>query len=254
MMAEIPLLDIKGLSYEYDDGTKALAEVSFSVARGEKVAVMGPNGAGKSTLLWVIAGVLKGFSGNVSLDGRGIASYAGRDLYRAVNIVFQNPEDQLFCGSVLDEIAFALRNMGLSPDEAATRARAAAEGLGIGGLLDREPQHLSFGQKKRLALASVLVIGPQLMLFDEPSSNLDFESKTRLLETISSFPGAGVIVTQDLPFAMAAASRLVYLDSGRAACDGSFASAAASGKCPALAAEIAGLERTLESVRRSASK
>ena len=238
-------LEIKDLSYTFEDGTEALRGVSLSMKKGETLAVMGPNGAGKSTLLWVLMGAFKGFSGSINIGGRGIGELSGDALYKKINLVFQNPEDQIFCDTVEDEIAFAPANLGMDPEAARAGLEETAAALGVSDLLKKEPQHLSFGQKKRVALASVLVIRPELLLLDEPSSNLDFSSKEKLVATVNGFCGSKIIVTQDIHFALSVSERLVYMDGGTVKYDGPFKSPDLSLKCPELSREITGMREML---------
>lgn len=236
-----PVFEIENLEYSYDPGSPVLSGVSFCLGEGESVSVMGPNGAGKSTLLWLLTGVFKGFSGRIDVFGRPVAAYAEKELYSRVNLVFQNPENQLFCDTVEDEILFALENAGVPAAEASEKLRRYAGSLGLAGLLKSEPQHLSFGQKKRLALASVMVIEPDILMLDEPSSNLDYKSRLELIETLNGYKKAKIIVTQDIHLALCASSRLIYIENGSLSYDGEFTAGGFREKCPLLHEELEAL-------------
>jgi len=231
-------LNVAGLSYSYEDGKKALSDINFTIGRGETAVVMGPNGAGKSTLLWVLTGVFRNFSGAVAIGGKKIAEYDEKSLVKTVNLVFQNPENQMFCDTLEEEIAFALKNLGMPPDAIKTRLEEVCGRLGLKELLAIEPAHLSFGQKKRAALASVLAIEPELLLLDEPSSNLDYTSKKNLIETLNDYEMTKLIVTQDIHFALSVSKKIIYLENGSIKYDGTFDSSAFLEACPGIKDEL----------------
>jgi cobalt/nickel transport system ATP-binding protein len=232
------IVEVKNLKFAYDGGGLILNDISFSLKEGETVSIMGPNGAGKSTLLWILTGVFKGFSGSVELAGRPLKDYDERSLYKTVNLVFQNPENQIFCDTVEEEILFAPENMGAGAAEMSEKLKFYSESLGLSNLLRSEPQHLSFGQKKRLALASVMIIEPDVLMLDEPSSNLDYKSRLKLIETLNGYKKAKIIVTQDVHLALAASSRLIYMEKGILNYDGGFDPERLREKCPCLHEEI----------------
>ncbi len=231
-------LEVNNLSYTFEDGTRALKGVSFSVDKGETIAIMGHNGAGKSTLLWLLMGAFKGFSGEINICGSNINELNGCGLYKTINLVFQNPENQIFCDTVADEISFAPDNFGIDAKTSNINLEEIAAALGILRLLKKEPQHLSFGQKKRVALASILIIKPEILLLDEPSSNLDFLSKEKLVAAVNKFKGSKIIVTQDICFALSVSTRLIYMNDGSISYDGPFKSDDFKLKCPDLFREI----------------
>lgn len=231
-------LKVAFLAYSYEDGKTALRGLDFGLGSGETAVVMGPNGAGKSTLLWILTGVFKKFSGEVSIGGKMMADYDEKSLVKTVNLVFQNPENQMFCDTLEEELSFALRNLGMPPDEIKKRVEEAAENLGLAELLGSEPAHLSFGQKKRAALASILAIGPELLLLDEPSANLDYAGKRRLVETLNGYEKAKLIVTQDVHFALSVSKRVIYLEDGSIKYDGMFDSPSFFSACPGVRDEI----------------
>jgi len=241
-------LEIKNLSYAFEDGTEALRDVSFSLKKSETLAVMGPNGAGKSTLLWLLMGAFKGFSGSINVRGSNICGLSGKELYKTINLVFQNPENQMFCDTVEDEIAFAPDNFGAGAEASREAVEETAAILGVSDLLRKEPQHLSFGQKKRVALASVLVIKPEILLLDEPSSNLDFSSKEKLVAAVNGFGGSKIIVTQDIQFALSVSERLIYITNGIIIYDGPFKSPDLKLKCPDLLREIIDLREKISEI------
>jgi len=231
-------LEVIGLSHTFEDETEALKGVSFALAKGETAVVMGPNGAGKSTLLWLLMGAFKGYSGSININGTNLNDLKDKDRYKKINLVFQNPENQMFCDTVEDEITFAAHNLEISEEITRKNLDEIAAALGVLPLLKKEPQHLSFGQKKRVALASILIIKPEILLLDEPSSNLDFSSKEKLVNTVNSFKGSKLIVTQDIHFALSVSERLIYLTNGIITYDGAFKSSELALKCPVLSREV----------------
>ncbi len=241
-------LEADNLSYTFEDGTEALKGVSFALGKGETISVMGPNGAGKSTLLWLLMGALKGFSGAVNICGSNLKELSGVGLYKTINLVFQNPENQIFCDTVENEINFAPDNLGMDAETSGKNLEELAAALGISTLLKKEPQHLSFGQKKRVALASVLVIKPEIILLDEPSSNLDFLSKEKLVAAVNQFKGSKIIVTQDIGFALSVSARLIYMNGGAICYDGPFKSDDFKLKCPGLFHEIIKLREMIAGI------
>ena len=181
---------------------------------------MGPNGAGKTTLFLHLNGLLTGNAGavrmfGITLDGR----KSLREIRRRIGIVFQNPEDQLFCPTVFDDVAFGPLNYGLSPEEVRMRVRDALEAVGIPGFQDRVSHHLSFGEKKRVSLATVLSMNPDAILLDEPTSNLDPRARRKVMEVIRSLEVAKVIATHDLEMALELCQRGIIMDGGRVVAD-----------------------------------
>lgn len=181
-------INAKGVSFRYQEGTLALNDVAFQAIRGEFVALLASNGSGKTTLLKALAGILKPQDGKILIDGEDINSMSSKKLYSKVGIVFQNPDDQLFGSTVHEDVAFGPRNMDLSEDEVEARVKEALEGVGASHLGKRAIQHLSFGEKKRVALAGALAMRPHILILDEPTAGLDpagEESMTRLLSKIN---------------------------------------------------------------------
>jgi cobalt/nickel transport system ATP-binding protein len=215
-------IDVRGLRYHYPDGQEALRGVDLSVASGERVAVLGPNGAGKTTLVLHLAGILAG-EGTVTVSGLALdpgdrASLAG--IRRQVGLVFQDPDDQLFLPTVAEDVAFGPANLGLRGDALRARVDEALAAVGMAEHRDRTPHHLSFGQKRRVAVAGVLAMRPEVLVLDEPSSNLDPAARRELAEIVTSLPVTVLMVTHDLPYALHLCPRSVILDEGRIVADG----------------------------------
>jgi cobalt/nickel transport system ATP-binding protein len=215
-----PAIRLTDVDYSYHDGTKALSGISIDIAPGEKVGIVGPNGSGKSTLLMLLNGVLSTSKGHVEIDGVKVNKKSLREIRRKVGVVFQNPDDQLFSPTVVEDVAFGPRNMGLSDEEIDERVDFALRLVGMENFKDRSAHHLSFGQKKRVAVATVLSMRPQIWAFDEPSSNLDPRTKHAVEEFINSLSDTVITVTQDMFFAAQTCSRIIVLYEGRIERDG----------------------------------
>jgi cobalt/nickel transport system ATP-binding protein len=217
------MLTVSGLSFAYPDGREALRGIDLNLAAGERVALLGPNGAGKTTLVLHLNGVLSGGTGSVAVDGlrvdpRDRSSLA--EIRRRVGIVFQDPDDQLFMPTVADDVAFGPANLGLRGASLAERVDEALAAVGMSEHRDRAPNHLSFGQRRRVAVATVLAMRPSLLVLDEPSSNLDPASRRELAEILTSLPVTMLMVTHDLPYALQLCDRSVILDDGAVVADG----------------------------------
>ena len=210
-------LSLRGVRYAYPDGRVALDGVDLAVATGERVAVLGPNGAGKTTLVLHLNGVLAPQEGRVVVDGLDTAAKADvREVRRRVGIVFQDPDDQLFCPTVRQDVAFGPANLGLDDDEVDERVAEALAAVGMGYAVDRAPHHLSLGERRRVAVATVLAMHPTTLVLDEPSANLDPAARSELAAVIRSLPELTlVVVTHDLPYALELCPRSVVLDAGR---------------------------------------
>ena len=215
----VPAIDIRDLRFSYPDGTPALDGIYLSISRGESVAIVGPNGAGKSTLLLHLNGILRG-EGQISILGLAMDTKNLRDIRRLVGVVFQDPEDQLFLNSVAQDVAFGPSNLGLETGDIAVRVREALEAVGMQDSEERSSHHLSFGQKKRVAVATVLSMRPEILVLDEPTSNLDPKSRRRLIDIVDQLPATKIVVTHDLPVALELCERTVIIDKGRVAADG----------------------------------
>lgn len=212
-------VDIRDLHFAYPDGTPALRGVDLTIDEGESVAVIGPNGAGKSTLLLHLNGILRG-EGRIEIFGLPIEDATIKEVRRRVGVVFQDPEDQLFLTSIAQDVGFGPANLGLPPDEIARRTHDALRAVGMEAFGDRAAHHLSFGQKKRVATATVLSMRPDVLVLDEPSSNLDPKARRQLVSILRSLPVTKVIVTHDLPYASEMCERAVILAEGRVVADG----------------------------------
>ncbi|RZU54496.1 cobalt/nickel transport system ATP-binding protein [Krasilnikovia cinnamomea] len=217
-----PSLRIDGLHFAYPDGSVALRGVDLTVRQGERVALLGPNGAGKTTLVLHLNGILHGGAGTVTVTGLPVDP-ADRarlaDIRRRVGIVFQDPDDQLFMPTVAEDVAFGPINLGLRGAELDDRVARALTAVGMADYRDRAPHHLSFGQRRRVAVATVLAMRPDVLVLDEPSSNLDPASRRELAEILEGLPITILMVTHDLPYALQLCERSVILDGGRIAAD-----------------------------------
>ncbi len=213
------VIDIKNLSYIYPDGNQGLKSVDLAIYPGENVAMIGPNGAGKSTLLLHLNGVLRGNS-TVEICGLRVEEKNLKEIRKRVGLVFQDPEDQLFSLSVFDDVAFGPINMGYSESEVEQRVAQALEWVRMSGYEQRSPHHLSVGEKKRVAIATVLSLNPEILVIDEPTSNLDPRSKWSLIELLKQLPMTKIIATHDLELVRALCQRTVMMDEGKIVADG----------------------------------
>jgi cobalt/nickel transport system ATP-binding protein len=215
-----PVLDLQGVAYAYPDGHQALHGVDLHVHRGERVALLGPNGAGKTTLVLHLNGILMPGLGSVTVSGLPVAKDNLLEIRRRVGIVFQDPDDQLFMGSVRDDVAFGPMNLGLRGAELDRRVAEALEAVGMAAYADRPPHHLSYGQRRRVAVATVLAMQPEILVLDEPSSNLDPASRRELAEILKALDVTVLLVTHDLPYALELCPRSVILSGGVVVADG----------------------------------
>jgi cobalt/nickel transport system ATP-binding protein len=213
-------VEVRDLTYSYPDGSPALRGVDLSVAAGERVAVLGPNGAGKTTLILHLNGILLPSEGTVEIGGLSVVPENFKEIRRRVGVVFQDPDDQLFMPTVRDDVAFGPANLGLRDEALAERVRGALDAVGMGHAAPRPPHHLSFGQRRRIALATVLAMDPQILVLDEPTSNLDPAARRDLADILTSLPVTGLIVTHDLPYALELCPRSVILNEGTVVADG----------------------------------
>ncbi|GCB48573.1 ATPase component nikO of energizing module of nickel ECF transporter [Streptomyces sp. NL15-2K] len=213
-------LDVAGLAFAYPDGHQALFGVDFSIARGERVALLGPNGAGKTTLVLHLNGILTGGTGTVQVAGLPVGKQHMAEIRRKVGIVFQDPDDQLFMPTVREDVAFGPAAAGLKGPELQARVRTALERVGMQDFADRPPHHLSFGQRRRVAVATVLAMEPEILVLDEPSSNLDPASRRELADILRSLDVTVLMVTHDLPYALELCPRSLILSDGTIAADG----------------------------------
>jgi cobalt/nickel transport system ATP-binding protein len=217
------VLDVRDLSFAYPDGRQVLFGVNLSVTRGERVAILGPNGAGKTTLVLHLNGVLGvggDAAGTVAVENLTVAKPTLREIRRRVGIVFQDPDDQLFTPTVWDDIAFGPANLGLRGDQLAARVERALGAVGMTEFARRPPHHLSFGQRRRVAAATVLSMDPSLLVLDEPSSNLDPAARREFADIVQSLGLTTLMVTHDLLYALQLCPRSVIMNGGRIVADG----------------------------------
>ena len=233
-MSEVAAVSIRDLSYTYPDGTLALESVSLELLPGEVLGLVGPNGAGKSTLLLHLNGMLRPNAGAIEVMGIPVVPQHYREVRRRVGLVFQNPDDQLFCPSLFEDVAFGPRNLGVPEDEVAARVKASLAAVGLRGVDHKSAHHLSFGQKRRAAIATVLAMHPDVLALDEPTSNLDPRGKRLITELIASFHHARIIVTHDLELARSLCPRVAIMAEGRIL---------AQGPCQELLADFALLDQ-----------
>jgi len=215
-----PLIELKESGYTYPDGHRALNSISFSVRPNDALGIIGPNGAGKSTLLQLLTGILTTREGEILIEGTALNKKNLGVLRKKTGLLFQDPDDQLFCPTVRDDVSFGPANMGLSPEEIDACTDRAMEAAGITHLADRPPYALSGGEKKAAALASILSMQPEILLMDETSANLDPRSRRRLISIINSLPQTKIIVSHDLDFIWETCGRVVILNRGGITAEG----------------------------------
>ncbi|WP_234340901.1 energy-coupling factor ABC transporter ATP-binding protein [Streptomyces sp. NRRL F-5630] len=215
-----PSLDVSGLAYAYPDGHQALFGVDLRIGKGERVALLGPNGAGKTTLVLHLNGILEAGAGSVTVAGLPVGKKHMAEIRRRVGLVFQDPDDQLFLPTVREDVAFGPAAAGLRGAELEARVREALDEVGMGEYLDRPPHHLSFGQRRRVAVATVLAMRPEILVLDEPSSNLDPASRRELADILQRLDVTVLMVTHDLPYALELCPRAAILSDGVIVADG----------------------------------
>jgi energy-coupling factor transporter ATP-binding protein EcfA2 len=223
----MPCIEVRRLSFAYRAGPPILDDISFAMHPCETVFVVGPNGAGKSTLLLHFNGILPESPGPVDpergvwIDGLPVERKSLPAIRQRVGLVFQDPDDQLFCPSVLEDVLFGPVHLGLPPEVARRRALDAIDLVGLSGFEDRLPSELSVGQQKRACLAGVLACGPKVLVLDEPTSHLDPRGRREWIELLVSLACPKIIATHDLELAVEMATRVIVLDGGRIRADGS---------------------------------
>ncbi|MGI6209151.1 MAG: energy-coupling factor ABC transporter ATP-binding protein [Anaerolineae bacterium] len=217
-----PDLEIGGLSYTYPSGQAALRDVSLRVWPGERVALVGPNGAGKSTLMLHLNGILAG-TGEVRVAGVVVGEGTKRAVRAMVGLVFQNPDDQLFSLRVIEDVAFGPLQEGMAPAEARNRAMWALEQVGMAAMAERAPHQLSLGERKRVAIATVLAMQPRLLVLDEPTAGLDPRGRRELIALLRSMPQTLLVATHDMRLVWELCPRTVIMDGGRVVADGATA-------------------------------
>jgi cobalt/nickel transport system ATP-binding protein len=216
-------VEIENLSFFYPDGHQGLKNINLVVSSGENLALIGPNGAGKSTLLLHLNGILRGNS-TIKIFGMPVEEKNLKEIRRKIGLIFQDPEDQLFSLTVFDDVAFGPLNMGYPESEVKQRVAQALEWVGMNGYEKRSPHHLSIGEKKKIAIATVLSLSPELLVLDEPTSNLDPRSKWALIELLGRLPVSKIVAAHDLELVKALCQRTVVLDKGEIVADGNTSS------------------------------
>ncbi|AGY60154.1 cobalt ABC transporter, ATPase subunit [Gloeobacter kilaueensis JS1] len=215
-------LTVEELYYNYPDGTAALRGLSFKLMPGESVALAGPNGSGKSTLLLHLNGLLRPSRGRIAVGGKPLDAAHQAFARRYVGLVFQNPEDQLFMPTVGEDVAFGPQNLGLAGEKLRERVRSVLDQVGLepARFLERQSFNLSIGEKKRVALAGVLAMEPEVLVLDEPSAGLDPRSRRRLIRLLKDLPQTQLVATHDLDLALEICSRTLIVEQGRLVAEG----------------------------------
>ena len=214
------LVEMRHVTFTYPDGTAALQDVSFRITHGESVALIGENGAGKSTLLLHLNGFLTPMSGSVRVGDLPVMKSTLPAIRRSIGMIFQHPDDQLFMPTVHDDVAFGPLNLGLPPEEVETRVTNALTLVGMAHVAKKPPYRLSEGQKRSIAIATVLALEPNMLIMDEPSSNLDPKSRRNLINLLRTFTHTKIIATHDLEMALDVCERTMIMHQGRIAADG----------------------------------
>lgn len=212
-------IEVRNLSFSYPDGHQALKDVTLSITPGEKVALVGPNGAGKSTLLLHLNGILFG-QGRVTVCGLTVEQKNLSRVRAMVGLVFQNPDDQLFSPTVFDDVAFGPLYQGLEPAEVSRRVDSALAAVRMTGYARRVSHHLSAGEKKRIAIATVLSMNPEVLVLDEPTAGLDPRARRTLINLLRDLPMTMLVSSHDLAMVRELLPRMVIMDEGRIVADG----------------------------------
>ena len=211
------MIKINNLSYSYDSGNPVLKDLFLKVNRRETLGVIGPNGAGKTTLFHLLCGIISPDTGEIIINGRVIINAS---FNPDTGLIFQNPDDQLFNISVFEDIAFGPINMGLSRGDVLKRVESSMQITGITDLAKRPPHHLSGGEKRMAAIASVIALEPELLIYDEPTSNLDMRGRRRVIDFIKGSNHTNLIASHDMEFILETCSRVIIIDEGGIAADG----------------------------------
>lgn len=218
MTQAVSALTVRELSFSYPDRPDVLQRVSFDVHPGERIGLIGPNGSGKTTLFLAASGILTPTVGTVQLFGQTVRP---GQFHPQIGMVFQNPDEQLFCASVRADIAFGVSNLGLPAGEIAAAVEYAMQQTGVSRLADYPPHRLSGGEKRMVAIAGVIAMQPGLILYDEPDAYLDHRARRRLVQFLQTYPAAAVIATHDLELVNEVCHRVLVLDNGTLAAAGS---------------------------------
>ena len=213
-------IEVENLSFAYPDGREALRDVWLTIRPGEKAALVGPNGAGKSTLLLHLNGILQGATGSVSVAGLPVKAHTLRRVRAAVGLVFQNPDDQLFSPKVFDDVAFGPIYAGFPATTVQERVARALDDVHMGEYAQRVSHHLSMGEKKRIAIATVLAMEPEILVLDEPTAGLDPRARRGLINLLRELPQTMLISTHDMRMVEELFPRTVIMDGGEIVADG----------------------------------
>ena len=212
-------IEIKSFSYKYPDGTIALSDINLSIEEKQKVVLIGPNGAGKSTLMLAMAGFAKG-QGEIIVNGLKVEKKNLRKIRTVIGCCFENPDDQLFMPTLFDDVAFGPLNMGLDTEQVKMRVTQALRTVGMEAMAEKAPHHLSAGQKRAAAIATVLSMSPHIIALDEPDGSLDPRNREKLVTLLRNLPQTLIIATCNMNFAAAVGDRAVLVDKGRVIADG----------------------------------
>ena len=211
-----PLIEVRDLHFHYDDGTMALNGVDFQLFPGETVALLGANGSGKTTFVLHLSGLFMG-QGSIEVCGMRLGKETLPRIRRKIGLVFQDSETQLFMPTVLEDVAFGLLNQGIAPATAREQAQAALDLTGMGEAVHKAPYHLSAGEKKRVAIAGILAMKPEILILDEPTTYLDPPGRNSLVHLLRGLPQAKILVTHNTDFAEALAQRGCFFEHGTVA-------------------------------------
>ena len=214
------MLEIKNLNYSYPDGKEALKDINIKIDNNETIAIVGANGAGKSTLIKTIVGIFLTTQGDIIVDGEKVTKKTLSSIRKKVGVVFQNPDDQLFMNKVYDDIAFGPRNYNFTEEEVKEKVERVMKNLDIEALSERSPNNLSGGEKRKVAIATVLSMEPSIILFDEPTSFLDTKGKRMFIETLKNINTTKIIATHDLDMVKDICERVIVLKEGKIMADG----------------------------------
>ncbi len=218
-----PAVEIRGVRFAYPDGRKALLGVDLRIEHGQRVALLGPNGAGKTTLALHLNGIHDADAGSIQIGQLPVTDANLPEIRRRVGLVFQDPDDQLFMPTVREDVAFGPANLGLRGEKLDARVAEALDAVGATDVAGRAPHHLSGGEQRRVALATVLAMRPDLLVLDEPTSGLDPAGRRELVDVLRALPITQLVITHDLPFALELCERAVIMNDGRATADGATA-------------------------------
>ncbi len=214
------VIEIKNLSYTYPDGKIALKDINLDIFEGESIGIIGPNGAGKTTLLLHLNGILKSKNGQIKIFDREISNENLKEIRSKIGLLFQDPDDQLFMPTVFDDVSFGPVNLGLSEELVIQRVRTALYQVSMSGFEERLPHHLSYGEKKRIALASILAMEPEILVLDEPTGNLDPATRREFIDLLKNFSHTKVVAGHDLEFIKEISTRVILLNHGKKIIEG----------------------------------